>query len=101
MDTRRVLIVCEIALTTVSLVSAGLLFRSLRRIESASLGFNPQNTLVLGIDVSSVGYSEKDGLVFYKKVLDRVSGLPGVQAASLSQHRPLGLSRSNASIFRE
>lgn len=101
MDTRRVLIVCEIALTTVSLVSAGLLFRSLRRIESASLGFNPQNTLVLGIDVSSVGYSEKDGLVFYKKVLDRVSGLPGVQAASLSQHRPLGLSRSNARIFRE
>jgi len=101
MDIRKIVIVCEIAVTTVSLVSAGLLFRSLRRIESASLGFNPQNTLVLGIDVSSVGYSEKDGLLFYKKVLDRVSVLPGVQAASLSQHRPLGLSRSNAGLLRE
>jgi predicted permease len=80
--TQASLVVAEVALTVVLLVGAGLLFRSLVKTASVSLGFEPQRALAF--DLSLPGVTYKDGeqrLAFTRTLLDRIRALPGVEAA--------------------
>jgi predicted permease len=81
------LVVTQVALSLVLLVGAGLFVGSLRNLRSLNLGFRPDRLLLVAIDPRGAGYSQEkpeqlSGL--YRKILDRVRAVPGVESASLS-----------------
>ena len=83
----RALVAGQLALATVLLIAAGLLFRSLLRLQDAPLGFTPENVLTLRVSAS---FSERADAVVQRQLrtLDALSVIPGVRAASMSTELP-------------
>jgi predicted permease len=71
-------------LAIVTLVSAGLLVRTLRNLKSVDLGFDPTNVLVFSLNPQQAGYkpAQLDGL--YRDLQQRFAALPGVQSVTYS-----------------
>jgi len=89
---RSALVVAEVALSVVLLVSAGLMTRSFLRLLSVPLGFEPEGVVTMAFG------GERKPLEFYRAVLERVQGLPGVEQASLGLGIPLAGSMNRGGI---
>jgi predicted permease len=94
---RAALVVSEIALACVLLVSAGLLLRSFLKVLDVDLGFQPDRAATIRVDYDDSAPSEeasqaKRGEIF-QQIIARVSALPGVEAAGMSDYLPLGPNR--------
>ncbi|HKC85538.1 MAG TPA: FtsX-like permease family protein, partial [Blastocatellia bacterium] len=63
--------------------------RSLLALQRIDAGFETAKVLVMGLNLSLNGYKEERGRQFYANLLERVSALPGVEAASLARAVPL------------
>jgi putative ABC transport system permease protein len=88
--TRGTLVVAEVALSLVLLVSAGLLFHSLRRMFAVPPGFETQNLLTM--QVQTHGRRCDDDRVchqFFDQALEAVRQIPGVTAAAFTSQLPL------------
>jgi putative ABC transport system permease protein len=86
---RAALVVAEVALSILMLVGAGLMMRSLFALERVDLGFNPQNVLVARIPFPQGRYDDpQQKRIFFRQVLERVTALPGVVAATESTDLP-------------
>ncbi|MCI0388493.1 MAG: ABC transporter permease [Acidobacteria bacterium] len=84
------LIVGEVALALTLLVGAGLLIRSLLRLQRVELGFAPQNVLTMHVTLPSEKYSAPERVAaFYEDALRRIKALPGVQQAALVTDLPI------------
>lgn len=92
MSLRHTLVVAQIALSMVTLVSAGLLVRSLREAYQANPGFNPDRVLLASFDPFLSGYDESRGREFYRQLVDRVGSVPAVESATFARRLPLTLS---------
>jgi predicted permease len=86
---RKLLVVAQVALSFLVLIGAGLCVRSLQRLQAIDAGFDPARTLVMSLNLSLSGYDEARGQIFYQQLVERVTGLPGVESASLAQLTPL------------
>lgn len=91
---RKILVVAQTAISVVLLVGAGLFLRTLVKLKSQNLGFNPVNILMFRLDPQLHGYSGPRLLTFYKDILGRIQALPGVESAALSSHRLMANSAS-------
>lgn len=94
---RRLLVVCEVALTVVVVIGAGLLTRSFLRLLNVNLGFRPANILTMRFSppVPAYGWSGRGKL--YDQVLQRIEALPGVESAAMVSDLPLS---GREQIFR-
>jgi predicted permease len=90
---RSTLVVTEIALACVLLVGAGLLLRSFLRVLDVDLGFEPSHAAVLQTDIDYAGDGARRGPAL-QEMLRRVSALPGVESAGISDMLPLDRNRS-------
>ncbi|MHB8502142.1 MAG: ABC transporter permease [Candidatus Acidiferrales bacterium] len=83
----------EVAAAVVLLVAAGLLLKSFLRLTNVSSGFDTTNLLTARIFLPFDKYStDPEEAAFSSQLLDRISVLPGVRAASLSTSLPNTLS---------
>jgi len=89
---RYVLVTTQVALSMIALVSAGLFVRSLRVASKADPGFNADRVLLAAFDPFLSGYDESRGREFYRRLVERVGSLPGVQSVTLARRLPLTLS---------
>ena len=94
---RAALVISEVALACVLLVSAGLLMRSFLKVLDVDLGFQPDRAAAIKVDYDDSAPSDeasqaKRGAIF-QQILARVSALPGVQAAGMTDYLPLGPNR--------
>ncbi len=88
--TRAALVVVEIVLALVLLASAGLLVESFLRLQKVPAGFDTTNVMTARVALPDRSYPKpQDAAEFYKKLLDRVSTLPGVQSAAAGWWIPL------------
>jgi putative ABC transport system permease protein len=79
---RSILIVGEFALTLVLLVGAGLLLKSFARLLKVDPGLAAKNVAILNLELPETRYkTDVQMRAFHSAVLDRISALPGVQAA--------------------
>ena len=85
---RQLLVVAELALSSVLLIGAGLLIRSLWRLVHVDPGFNPTHALTLKIDLPQGAYSPAQQTQFFGQLLSRIRALPGVQAAGGAEFFP-------------
>ncbi|HSR69630.1 MAG TPA: ABC transporter permease [Acidobacteriota bacterium] len=88
---RAALVVAQIALAAVLLVNAGLLLRSLQRLASTEVGFETADLLMIRPSPPLARYRQPESMrQFYADLLQRVRGLPLVEAASMSAGVPFG-----------
>jgi predicted permease len=88
--TRAVLVVVEIVLALVLLASAGLLVESFLRLQKVRPGFDPTNIITARVALPDANYGKPQQTgEFYKKLLARVSILPGVNSAAAAWWIPL------------
>ena len=90
---RSALVTTQIAVCLILLIGAGLCLQSLFNAHSIDPGFKVENRLGMSFDLQILGYSKTRGERFYRELLDRVQGVPGVTSASLAKPLPLGFNR--------
>jgi predicted permease len=98
---RSVLVVAQIALSLVVLIAAGLVVRTLQKLQTMNPGFDPQNALMMSFDLGLQGYDEARGQQFFRQVIERVETLPGVESAAIGNYIPLSLNFNSSNIFVE
>ncbi|MDE3155418.1 MAG: ABC transporter permease [Acidobacteriota bacterium] len=96
---RKVLVVVQVALSFVALVGSGLFLRSLHNAQAIDPGFRTDNLALMSFNVDAQGYNRARGEAFYRQLLDRVDGLPGVRGASLSTVLPLSGGGFQRTVF--
>ncbi|HEX8882288.1 MAG TPA: ABC transporter permease [Candidatus Acidoferrum sp.] len=89
---RSTLVMTEIALACVLLVGAGLLLRSFLRVLDVDLGFEPSRAAAISVDYDSGGSAAKQAAI-WQDVVERVSVLPGVESAGISDNLPMSRNR--------
>ena len=86
---RSLFVVTQVALAMVLLVGAGLFIRSLRRLESVDPGFNANNLLTMRVTLPFAKYEEEPKRIeFFKKALEQMRAIPGVEAAGAINSAP-------------
>ncbi|HET7205938.1 MAG TPA: ABC transporter permease [Terriglobales bacterium] len=96
---RSGLIGLEVGISTVLLITAGLLTASLVRLLRVDGGFQTDHVLTANIDLPSQAYKDPDTrLHFYNALLDRIRALPGVSSAGWVSMLPLAGERSATGI---
>jgi predicted permease len=97
---RGVLVTSQVALSLLVLVGAGLCVRSLRKLQAVDPGFEPSQVVLMSFELEMNHYPLPRAKEFYDRLLERVRGLPGVEAASLAKRMPLGGGSGSISIDR-
>jgi predicted permease len=92
----QVVVALQISLCLVLLVSAGLLVRTLRNLETLNLGMRTPGLLVFGVSPLQRVHSDGESIRFYQGLLTHLRVLPGVESATLMQNR-IGSGWSNNS----
>jgi predicted permease len=82
---KQVLIVAEVALSLVLLIAGGLFVRSLQSARAIDAGFDTMKLVSAPLNINLLRYTRVQGREFYRRVVDRVEQLPGVEAASVSR----------------
>jgi putative ABC transport system permease protein len=80
---RNAFAVGEVALAMVLLVGSGLLIKSLVRLMASDPGFNSHNVLTMRVLPRQAYKSRPQLKQFYSQMLERITALPGVEAASV------------------
>jgi putative ABC transport system permease protein len=104
---RSLLVVAEFAMALVLVISAGLLIKSFWRIQSVNPGFATRDVLTLGITLpypnnpeTGKYFESYQRSMFYRKLLQRVEVLPGIESAGMISRVPLsGLKGSQEFII--
>jgi len=79
---RSLFVVTQVALALVLLVGAGLLMKSLSRLQSVDPGFNSKNLLTMRISLPPLKYdTDPKALDFFNRALEQMRALPGVESA--------------------
>jgi predicted permease len=74
------------------LVSAGLLGRSVRNLRTFDAGFDRERVLLASVDTVGTEFSPERRTMLYASLLDRLGGLPGALAVSVSERTPIDTS---------
>jgi predicted permease len=80
---------CEVALSIVLLVGAGLFVRTMQAGLHTDLGFDAASLAAVRVNPSLGGYKGAELENYYREAVDRASHIPGVTGVALSTHVPL------------
>ncbi|MBZ5608036.1 MAG: ABC transporter permease [Acidobacteriia bacterium] len=87
---RNVLVVCQVGFSLVLLIGAGLMLRSLIKLQQVDPGFVPNRVLALTIDLNWSKYPARPQVRdFSSRLLAKIESQPGVLSAALSSSYPL------------
>jgi putative ABC transport system permease protein len=93
--TRKALVIAEVILSLILLIGAGLMIRSFWKLQQVNPGFDTSNTLVMGVGLPATKYTDpQHQAVFFDRVLEQISALPGVVSAGSTTTLPLSGSGS-------
>jgi predicted permease len=86
---RNVLVVGQISMSLVLLCVTGVCLRSLRSAGNINIGFRPGGVLAMSVDPRLHGYTPERTVQFLAELQRRVSVLPGVGSAAVTDVLPL------------
>ncbi len=89
----------QIALSLVLLIAAGLFVRSFRHAQAIILGFDTEKVTVIPLELRLNGYAPDEGKLLYRRMVERLESLPGVESLSLASIVPLSGSGSQSGIL--
>jgi predicted permease len=83
-------VIAEIAIAIVLLIAAGTLGRTLLRLSSLKVGFDPHNVLVARVALSSDAVTNPPRTrAAWREILERANQVPGVQSAAIVDSIPM------------
>lgn len=87
---RGVLVVSQVALSTILLIGAGLLIESVVHLENENLGFQPQGLLTFRVSLPPSRYdTDQKRNTFFAELTTRLESLPGVRSAATAMTLPM------------
>ena len=86
---RRLFLISEVALATILLVGAGLLIRTVTALAQVDPGFRPSGLLTLQMGLPLNEYEQDDYTPFYRQLVERMAGLPGVESVGIGSSLPM------------
>jgi predicted permease len=93
---QRILVIAQVALTTVLLFGSGLLIQSFQALQTSSLGFDPHQMLSAQIKIAGLKYENVsidsarsvELVGVFNRMLDSIRSVPGVRTAALTTITP-------------
>jgi predicted permease len=98
---RDVLLAAQIALCCVTVTAAFVSLRGLGRTLTMDMGIQPKHALVTKFELSQAGYLGAAADQFQRRLLERVSQLPGVVAAGYANSTPLNQDTPTTDVFSQ
>jgi putative ABC transport system permease protein len=87
---RALLVISEIAASLVLLVGAGLMLKTIYELQRVDPGFDPRNVLTFQVGLSPENILTADSIrLAYKRMVDGIASVPGVEAAAVATDLPL------------
>ena len=86
---QKALVVVQATLSVVLLAGAGLLTRSLLKMQHQDFGYEVNNRVVISLTAPFSAYSQPKLDAMYRELQDRLSHIPGVESAALALYAPL------------
>jgi putative ABC transport system permease protein len=82
----------EIALASILLIGAGLAMKSFVNLQHVNPGISPDHVLTfrMRLPTDNLYKNDREQAEFYRRVLDQVEQIPGIQSAGLTDILPLG-----------
>ena len=77
---RKGLVVAQVSLSLLLLIAAGLFVQSLRNLKTLNPGFEVSNLLAFNVDPTTNRYDRQFSSDYYRRLRERLSGLPGVES---------------------
>jgi putative ABC transport system permease protein len=88
---RTSLVAIEVALAMTLLIGAGLLLRTVQRLQAVDPGFKAERLVTMNVWLPGAKYpKEGDAIAFYDKLRSRIVAVPGVSAVGLTSIVPAG-----------
>src|ERR1022692_2955153 len=86
------LVAGEVALASMLLVGAGLAMKSFVNLQHVNPGIRPDHVLTfrMRLPTDNLYKGDREQAAFYRRVLDKVEQIPGIQSAGLTDVLPLG-----------
>ena len=86
---RNLLVVAELSFAVMLLIGAGLLVKSLWRLQQVDLGINPERVLTMQMSLRGQQYEKPEAVrELNSRLLEQVKSLPGVRVAALTNSLP-------------
>ena len=99
---RNLLVVSQVAISTLLLIGAGLFLRSLASAQAIDPGFSLRSGAVAQVAPGfGGGYTPEQTREIYRQMLERARTLPGARSAALAEFLPLGLSSQSRGVQLE
>jgi len=96
---RSVFVVAQVALALVLLIGAGLLMKSLSRLQSVDPGFDSENVLTMQVHLPPVKYDTDPKVInFFKQAIEQIRAMPGVESAGAINTIPFGGPHSGTNL---
>ena len=84
----RTLVTAEVALALVLVIGAGLLLKSLVRMQSESPGYRTDDIFTFNLSLPAARYDSSAAAGFYRRVIEDLRALPGVQSVAAINYVP-------------
>ena len=94
----RMLVAAEVALAVVVVIGAALLVRSFWVLRNVDPGFDSANVLAVDLALPVARYDPNAATTFYRQLVERMAGLPGVTVAAAASDLPPVAGGSNWDI---
>ncbi|HKP30208.1 MAG TPA: ABC transporter permease, partial [Gemmatimonadales bacterium] len=86
---RAGLVVLQVAMSLLLLAGTGLMIRSLSRLLSVDVGFEPRQVMMAEVSLPSRDYPRERVNSFFSELAERARTIPGVEAVGLTNGLPL------------
>ncbi len=80
----KLLLVVQVAISLVLLIGAGLFLRTVENLRDVDVGFDPRNLVLFRMNPQLNRYDSTRTASLYEQVIERLQGVPGVRAVTLS-----------------
>ena len=86
---QRSLVIVEIALALMLSIGAGLLIRSLARLQHVDTGIEAHDVMTFSLSLPRARYADENAArIFYDRLIDRLQAIPGVRRAATAVSLP-------------
>jgi putative ABC transport system permease protein len=86
---RRTLVVAEITLAVMILAGAGMLIRSLVKLQRIDLGFEPNGVMTMQVTLPRAKYNDTTAALLMRELVAKMQALPGVSSAAAVDGLPI------------
>lgn len=95
------IVVLQIALSTMLVIGAGIFLRTVLRLNSVDLGFQPDHVLMFDIHPPAKRYADGKDVVLHEQLEQKIAALPGVESVAPAWMPLAAGSMSNSDFVTE